>query len=74
MAEQINYTEAFQELQDIVAAMEDGEIDLDNLSEKVKRASFLIGICKNKLTSTEENVQQILQELNTKPGDDEEND
>lgn len=74
MAEQINYMEAFQELQDIVAAMEDGEIDLDNLSEKVKRASFLIGICKNKLTSTEENVQQILQELNTKPGDDEEND
>jgi len=72
MAEQINYTEAFQELQEIVTAMEDGDIDLDNLSEKVKRAAYLIGVCKNKLSSTEEDVQKILQELSSKPESTEE--
>ncbi len=72
MEDNINYTEAFQELQDIVAAMEEGDISLDNLSEKVKRAAVLIRICKDKLTTTEEDVHQILQELNAKPETSEE--
>ncbi|MFT4204968.1 MAG: exodeoxyribonuclease VII small subunit [Chitinophagaceae bacterium] len=67
MAENINYTEAFQELQDIVAAMEDGDIGLDELSEKVRRAAVLIKVCKDKLTTTEEDVQKILQELSAQP-------
>lgn len=67
MAENINYTDAFQELQDIVTAMENGDIGLDDLSEKVKRAGVLIQVCKEKLTTTEEDVQKILLELNTKP-------
>lgn len=63
MANEINYTDAFEELQNIVSEIEDGEISVDELSIKVKRASELIKICKNKLTSTEENVNQILKEL-----------
>jgi exodeoxyribonuclease VII small subunit len=59
----MNYTEAFEELQQIVADIEDGEISVDELSEKVKRASELIAICKKKLTSTEENVNKILKEI-----------
>ncbi len=59
----MNYTEAFEELQQIVADIEDGEISVDELSEKVKRASELIAICKKKLTSTEEDVNKILKEL-----------
>ncbi|TNF45791.1 MAG: exodeoxyribonuclease VII small subunit [Bacteroidetes bacterium] len=58
-----NYTEAFKELQQIVSDMEDGEITVDELSVKVKRAAELIKICKEKLSSTEENVSQILKEL-----------
>lgn len=58
-----NYTEAFKELQEIVTEIEQGEISVDELSEKVKRASFLITICKNKLATTEEDVNQILLEL-----------
>jgi exodeoxyribonuclease VII small subunit len=63
MEKQINYTEAFDELQQIVGDIEEGEITVDELSIKVKRASELIKICKNKLTSTEEDVNQILKEL-----------
>jgi exodeoxyribonuclease VII small subunit len=63
MSNELNYTDAFDELQNIVSEIEDGEISVDELSIKVKRASELIKICKNKLTSTEENVNQILKEL-----------
>jgi len=57
------YTEAFDELQSIVSEIEQGEISVDELSEKVKRAALLIKICKQKLTSTEEDVDRILREL-----------
>ena len=59
----LNYTEAFEELQSIVSEMEEGEISVDLLSEKVKRAAFLINICKKKLADTEGDVNQILKEL-----------
>ena len=59
----IKYTEAFEELQQIVMAMEDGQISIDDLAIKVKRATELIRICKEKLSSTEGDVQKILKEL-----------
>jgi exodeoxyribonuclease VII small subunit len=65
MANEINYTEAFEELQQIVRDMEDGEITVDELAVKVKRAAELIKVCKNKLTTTEENVNEILKELDS---------
>lgn len=58
-----NYTEAFGELQEIVSEIENGDISVDELSEKVKRAAILIKICKDKLTSTEGDVNKILKEL-----------
>jgi len=64
------YTEAFSELQELVAEMEEGEISVDDLAAKVKRAALLIRICKDKLTSTEEDVNQILRELEKGDGKD----
>lgn len=63
MSKQPNYTEAYSELQTIIADIEDGQISVDELSEKVKRAAMLIKICKQKLNSTEEDVNKILKEL-----------
>lgn len=63
MADEINYTDAYNELQTIIEEIEDGEITVDELSIKVKRAAELIKVCKHKLTSTEEDVNQILKEL-----------
>ncbi len=48
MSETINYTSAFEELQQIVTEIEQGEITVDELSQKVKRATELIKICKTK--------------------------
>ena len=63
MSDQPKYTEAFAELQKIVAEIEAGQISVDELSEKVKRATELIKICKAKLTTTEESVNQILRDI-----------
>jgi exodeoxyribonuclease VII small subunit len=59
----MNYSEAFQELQDIVAEIEKGETSVDVLSQKVKRAAELIQLCKKTLRETESDVNAILQEL-----------
>lgn len=63
MSEEINYTQAFEELQQIIREIEDEEISVDKLSEKVKRAALLIKQCRKKLTTTEEDVNEILREL-----------
>ncbi len=63
MKETINYSKAFEELQEIVAEIEEGEISIDDLSEKLNRAAFLIKICKKKLSTTEKDVSEILKDL-----------
>ena len=63
MSKNTSYTDAFDELQIIVTEIESGEISVDELSDKVKRATELIRICKTKLTTTEENVNKILKDL-----------
>jgi exodeoxyribonuclease VII small subunit len=70
MNEKVNYTEAFEELQVIVSEIEQGEISVDELSEKVKRAAHLITICKSKLVTTEEDVNKILKELDSATKDE----
>ena len=71
MSDEIKYTEAFEELQRIVSEIEQGEISVDELSEKVKRAAYLIKICKSKLSTTEEDVNKILKELDSPAGEGE---
>ena len=68
MNQEPGYTEAFEELQGIVSEIERGNISVDELSVKVKRAALLIGICRNKLTQTEGDVKAILQELESGEG------
>lgn len=63
MTSKPSYDKAFEELQEIVQNLEEGEISVDDLSVQVKRASELIKICKEKLFNTEKDVQKILDEL-----------
>jgi exodeoxyribonuclease VII small subunit len=61
--EQMSYTEAKKELTEIVTAIETGELDVDALTEKVKRATELILFCRTKLTHTDEELQKILNDI-----------
>ncbi|MGC6414497.1 MAG: exodeoxyribonuclease VII small subunit [Bacteroidia bacterium] len=61
--EKLNYTDAYEELIGIVNDLEEGEISVDELTEKIKRASELIQFCKGILRKTELDVDQILEEI-----------
>jgi len=63
MENKYTYKEAFEELQEIVSDIESGEIAVDELTEKINRASVLLSICKAKLTASEAEVEKLLQKL-----------
>ena len=58
--EKINYEQAIEELETIVSKMESGELNLDAIIEKLKRAQKLIKLCKDRLTKTDEEIKKIL--------------
>jgi exodeoxyribonuclease VII small subunit len=62
-AKKISYNEAIAEIEEILEKMENEELDVDELAEKVKRVSVLLKICKDKLQKTNEQVEQILNEM-----------
>ncbi|MDF9829880.1 exodeoxyribonuclease VII small subunit [Parabacteroides sp. PF5-6] len=57
------YNEAIEKLHQIVADIEKNDLDVDLLSEKVKEATRLIKLCKEKLFKVDEEVKKILEEL-----------
>ena len=63
MEEKETYNESIEKLRTIVASIEREELDIDELSEKVKEASHLIKVCKEKLYKADEEVKKILEEL-----------
>jgi exodeoxyribonuclease VII small subunit len=62
-AKKISYSEAMSEIEAILEKIENEELDVDQLAEKVKRVSTLLKTCKDKLTKTNEQVEQILKEM-----------
>ena len=59
----VSYNEAMAEVEEILEKIENEELDVDDLAEKVKRVSVLLKICKDKLMKTNEQVEQILNEM-----------
>lgn len=57
------YKESISEIEEILGQIENNELDVDELSEKVKRVSLLISICKEKLKNTEEEIEKIIKEM-----------
>ena len=54
-----SYENAMKELQMIVDQLQEESIGIDELSEKVKRAADLIKYCKEKLRSTDKDLNNI---------------
>ncbi|WP_372950592.1 exodeoxyribonuclease VII small subunit [Mariniphaga sp.] len=59
----VTYNEAISEIEEILEKIENEELDVDELADKVKRVSALLKICKDKLLKTNEQVEQILKEM-----------
>lgn len=63
VAKKLTYNEAISEIEEILDKIENEELDVDELAEKVKRVSTLLKICKDKLHKTDDQVEQILKEM-----------
>ena len=59
------YSKAIKKLEEIIARIESEEIDVDELSERVKEAVELIKVCKNKIEKAEMDVKQVVKDLET---------
>ena len=56
----LTYNKAYSELTKLVEQIEDDEIQLDTLAEKVKQAKDLIEYCETRLRSIDEEVKTVL--------------
>jgi exodeoxyribonuclease VII small subunit len=63
MTKKQSYAEALAEIEEIIGYIEDDKYTIDELADKVKRISFLITFCKDKLHSTEEELNNILKKM-----------
>jgi len=60
----ITYTEAITELESILAELENNsEVNMDIISEKVKRTAVLIDFCKKQLHEMDEELEKIIEHL-----------
>jgi len=57
------FNEAVAEIEKILQKIESGVLDVDKLSEEVRRASELIRQCQKKLRTTEEEINSIFKDL-----------
>ena len=60
---EFSFNEAVHEIEDILKSIEKGELDLDKLSNEVKRASELIKQCHRKLRDTEDEINNIFKDI-----------
>ncbi len=58
-----SYKEAITEIEEILNQLDNNELDVDELSDKVKRVSQLVTLCKEKLHNTEQEIDKILKEM-----------
>jgi len=59
----LSYKEAFTRLEKIQALIESNTLDVDDLSDKLKEASVLLKICKEKLFKVNEETKKILEDI-----------
>ncbi len=65
-SKEMTYSQALNELETIVRGIESEEVDVDVLADRIKRASFLIKFCKDKLRKAEDEVKKVLSDMEEK--------
>lgn len=60
---QFSYSDAYSKLQEILSQIESNKLDVDELSTKIKEASSLLKICKDKLFVANEETKKIIDNI-----------
>lgn len=56
------YSQAIERLEKIVRQIDSNELEIDELSEKIKEANEIIAVCTGKLTKADQEIEKLLQE------------
>lgn len=56
----LTYTEAASELENILRELENDQLDVDQVVERVKRAQELLAHCRDKVAGAKAAVSQVL--------------
>lgn len=60
LPDEVGFSAAVNELEEILRRIEGEEIDLDRLAAELKRATALLEVCRGKVRRAEIEVQQIV--------------
>ncbi|MEZ5382529.1 MAG: exodeoxyribonuclease VII small subunit [Microthrixaceae bacterium] len=58
------WNDAMGELSSILAELERDDLDLDVLADRVERAAWLIGVCRERIAGTRLRVDELVADLN----------
>ena len=56
------YSEAMARLEGIVRQIDNNELEIDALAEKIKEANEIIAFCSDKLTKADREIEKLLAE------------
>lgn len=58
------YADALRELDAILRELEGSDVDVDRLADRVARASELIALCREKISTAKVKIEQVTTDLN----------
>ncbi|KAA6312579.1 Exodeoxyribonuclease 7 small subunit [termite gut metagenome] len=64
---QETYSQAIKRLEEIVRQIDNNELEIDLLSEKIKEANEIIRFCSEKLTKADKEIEKLLKEKQQSP-------
>ena len=56
------YSQAMERLEKIVRQIDNNELEIDVLAEKIKEANGIIAFCSDKLTKADKEIEKLLSE------------
>ncbi len=63
----LSYARAVEELEAILATLEDDNLDVDHLAQRVARAAALVRLCRERIAGTRLEVERIVADLDGGP-------
>ena len=63
MSDEVKYREAIEQLDAIIAEIDDDDVDVDELADRVKEAVNLIRLCKAKIDKAELEVKKVVEDF-----------
>lgn len=57
--EQMTYSQAVKRLEEIVKLIDGGQLEIDQMVEKIEEANRLIAFCSAKLTKADQEIEKL---------------